>query len=149
MEPVGDAEPVNVAEVRERHALDEFHDEERPAALGRAGVQEPGDVRVIHERDGLPFRLEARQNGLRLPALDADQLDRHAPLDRFRLVGHPDRAHASFADLLQQLVSAGNDGPGDLHVQGVIRFDGLSRAINRVGGKWLVQERIRPAMRRQ
>ena len=34
------------------------------------------------------------------------------PLDRLALFRHPDRAHAPFADLLQQLVAAGDDGAG-------------------------------------
>ena len=65
MEPLRDAELVGIAEVRQRQALDEFHHKERrrraPGVRGGSlpGVQQPGNVRVIHERDGLPFRLEA------------------------------------------------------------------------------------------
>ena len=39
-----------------------------------------------------------------MPGLD--QLERDQALDRLGLLGHPDRAHAAFADLLQQLVAA-------------------------------------------
>ncbi len=39
-----------------------------------------------------------------MPGLD--QLDGHQALDRLGLLGHPDRAHAALADLLQQLVRA-------------------------------------------
>ena len=57
---------------------------------------------------GLALLLEARQD---LPGVHAllDDLDRHAPLDRLGLLGHPDRPHAAFADLLQQLVGT-DDG---------------------------------------
>ena len=44
-----------------------------------------------------------------MPGLD--HLHRHPPLDRLGLLGHPDGAHAAFADLLQQLVRA-DDRPG-------------------------------------
>ena len=46
-----------------------------------------------------------------LPAVHArlDELERHAAADRLGLLGDPDGAHAPFADLLQQLVAAGDD----------------------------------------
>ena len=46
-------------------ALDQFHDEERPAVGGRAGVEHLGDVRVVHQGQRLPLGLEA---GEHLPA---------------------------------------------------------------------------------
>ena len=42
-----------------------------------------------------------------MPGLD--ELEGDAALDRLGLLGHPDRAHAAFAELLQQLVPAGED----------------------------------------
>ncbi len=95
---------VLVAVTRERDALDQLHHEERPAAFGRPGVEELGDVRVVHERQGLPLRLEPGQHGLRVePRLD--QLERHCALHWFGLLGEIDRAHAPLADLLAQLVT--------------------------------------------
>ena len=41
------------------HALDQLHDEVGPAVVGRAGVEHPGDVGVVHQRQGLPLGLEA------------------------------------------------------------------------------------------
>ena len=35
-----------------------------------------------------------------------DDFERHDPFHRLRLLGHPDRTHAAFADLLQQFVRA-------------------------------------------
>ena len=47
-----------VAILGDRHAVDQLHDEVRSAGVGRPGVQDPGDVRVIHQRQGLPLGLE-------------------------------------------------------------------------------------------
>ena len=49
---------VLVAVLGDRHALDQFHDEVRPARVGRAGVEHLGDVRVVHQGQGLPLGLE-------------------------------------------------------------------------------------------
>ena len=101
-----------VAVLRDRHAFDQLHDEVRPAAVGRAGIQHFGDVRMVHHRHGLPLGLEA---GDHLPRVHArlDDLERDRALDRLGLLGHEHHAHAAFADLLQQLVGA-DDGAGAL-----------------------------------
>ena len=52
-------EVVLVAVPGDRHALDEVHDEVRPAGVGRAGVEHAGDVRVVHQGQGLALGLEA------------------------------------------------------------------------------------------
>src|SRR5206468_4042768 len=57
-QPVVDRQVVLVAEVRDRNAADQLHDEIRSAAVGRAGIQDAGDVGVVHQRQGLPFHLE-------------------------------------------------------------------------------------------
>ncbi len=79
----------------------------RPCLVG-AGVVDLGDVRVVHQREGLPLRLEAGQHRLRVHA-GLDQLDGHQPLDRLPLLRHPDGAHAAVADLFQQLVPPSDD----------------------------------------
>ena len=99
-----------VAVLRDRHALDQLHDEVGPAGVGRARIEHPGDVRMVHHRQGLPLGLEA---GDHLPRVHArlDDLERDRPLDRLGLLGHEDDAHAAFADLLQQLVGADHRRP--------------------------------------
>ena len=105
-----------VAEVGNRRALHEFHHEERPAVGGGADVENAGDIRVVHHREGLAFRFEPGDDGLRVhPGLD--ELERDESLHRFDLLGHPDGTHAAFADGLEELVLAGNDGAS---------FDGIA-----------------------
>ena len=92
-----------IAELRNRDAFDQFHHEVRTASAGRTGVQDLGDVRVVHERQGLPLLLEAGDDACRVHA-GFDDLQGHAAFDRMFLLAHVDRAHATFAELLQQLV---------------------------------------------
>ena len=80
--------------------LHQLHDEERPAAFGRAGVEDLGDVGVIHQRQGLPLRLEAGEDRPRIHA-GLDQLERDLSFDRLDLLGEVDAAHSPFADLLR------------------------------------------------
>ncbi len=92
-----------VAVLRDRNALDQFHHEVGPAAVGGARIEHLGDVGVVHHGQGLALGLETSDH---LPGVHArlDDLQRHPPLDRLGLLGHVDHAHAAFADLLQQLV---------------------------------------------
>ena len=68
-------------------------------------VQHLGNVRVVHHRQGLAFRLEAGDDLGRVHA-SFDNLQSDPAFDRLLLLGHEDRAHAAFADLLEQLVGA-------------------------------------------
>ena len=45
--------PVAVAVFGDRDAVDQLHDEERPAGVGRAGVKDLGDIVVVQDRQGL------------------------------------------------------------------------------------------------
>ena len=72
-----------VAVVGDGNALDELHDEERPAGVGAAGVQHAGDVGVVHQRQGLALGLEAGDD---LTGVHArlDDLEGHFAADRLR-----------------------------------------------------------------
>ena len=59
----------------DRHALDQLHHEIRPASVGGAGVEDPRDRRVVHERQHLALGLEPRYNLLRVHAR-LDDLER-------------------------------------------------------------------------
>ena len=113
-----DAQPAGVAVFGERPALDQLHDEVGAAGADAAGlvaggpaVEDLGDVGVVHQRQRLALGLEPGQDGLRVHAR-LDELEGHEPLDRLALLGHPDGAHAPLADCFEQLVAAGDGGPG-------------------------------------
>ena len=110
LQPVFGVKPLPIAILGDPGPPDQFHHEVRPAALGRPGIVDLGDVRVIHHRQGLAFGLEPRHD---LPGVhpQLDDLQRHPPPDRLLLLGHVDRPETAFADLLQQLVTA-DHGPG-------------------------------------
>ena len=116
LQPLARIEPPLVAELGDRDAPDQFHHEVGAAAVRRAGVEHLGDVRVVHQRQGLPLGLEAGED---LAAVHAglDDLQRHLAADRLFLLGHVDAAHAAFAEQFQQLVGA-NDGAGLSGVDG-------------------------------
>ena len=87
------------------HAVDQFHDEIRPAGFRGPGVQDAGDVDMVHHCQGLPFGLEAGDDLSGVHAwLDDFQSDLAA--NRRMLLGHEDDAKAALAELLQQLVRA-------------------------------------------
>jgi hypothetical protein len=110
-QPLAGRELGPVAVVGDRDALDQLHDEEGPAGVGGAGVEDPRDVGVVHQGQRLPLRLEPRDHLTRIhPGLD--DLQRHQPLHRRRLLGEVDGAHAPLADRLQQLVRADPRGVG-------------------------------------
>ena len=60
---------------------------------------------MVHHRQRLPLGLEPGDDLLGVHA-QLDDLERHAPTDRFLLLGHVDHATAAFADLLEQFVTA-------------------------------------------
>jgi hypothetical protein len=60
---------------------------------------------VIHDGQRLPLGLEAGNHLARVHA-GLDNLERDLAMHWLRLLGHVDRAHAAFADLLQKFVRA-------------------------------------------
>ena len=108
LQPGPDREPVLVAIVGDRHAADELHHEERLVRLRGAAVVDAGDVGMVHQGQRLAFGVEPGQHRARVHA-GLDQLERHLPLDRLRLLGPVDGAHAPLAEDFEQRVPAGDD----------------------------------------
>ena len=115
-EAVADAEAFVVAVVGDRDAADQLHDEVGAAGGGGAGVEDAGDVGVVHHGQGLALGLEAGDDVLRVHA-GLDDLERDAAADGLELLGHVDDAHAALADLFEQLVGA-DEGAGALGGRG-------------------------------
>jgi len=105
LQPFAHGQAVLLAVGGDRDPLDQLHHEVGPAAGGGAAVEDLGDVGVVHEGQGLPLGLEP---GDHLAGVHArlDDLQGNLALHRLALLGHPNFAHASFTDSLQQLVVA-------------------------------------------
>ena len=93
-----------IAVFRDRNPADEFHHEIGTPGGGAAGIINFGDIGVVHHREGLALGVEARDDGLGVHA-EFDHLQREAAAHRFLLLGHPDHAAATFADLLQEPIA--------------------------------------------
>src|SRR5579859_3737393 len=48
-----------VAVVSDLDAPNQFHDEEWPPSIGRPRIEDPGDIRMVHQSQRLAFRLES------------------------------------------------------------------------------------------
>jgi hypothetical protein len=96
-QPVPDGQPPLGGVGRDRPAVHQFHHEEGAAGGRPAGVEHPGDVRVVHQRQRPPLRLEPVQH---LPGVHAglDHLQGHGPADRLVLLGGPDGPHPALAE---------------------------------------------------
>ena len=97
LEPFAERQPAFVAEPGDGDALDQLHDKVGATRVGRAGVEDLGDVGMVHERQGLALSGEPGEHLAAVhPGLDNLQCNRspHWP----GLLGHEDGAHASFAD---------------------------------------------------
>jgi len=92
---------MEIAEPRDRLAVDELHGEPRPAVGSRPAVEHLGDVRVVHAREGFSLLLEPAHDLGRVHA-DLDDLDRDFAMHRLCLLGPPDAAEAAFADRLDE-----------------------------------------------
>ena len=126
LQPGPHREPLLVAELGDRNALDQLHHKEGLAGRGGAAVVNAGDVGVIHQGQRLAFGVEAGQHRSRIHA-DLDQFQGHPPLDRLGLLGPVDRAHAPFSEDFEQRVSAGDDLVRDEPVAGAGRSGARDR----------------------
>ena len=84
LQPGPHREPLPVAVVGDRLALDQLHHEERLVGLGGAAVEDAGDVGVVHQGQRLPLGVEPGQDRPRVHA-DLDQLEGDLALDRLGL----------------------------------------------------------------
>ena len=101
----GDIEPVAVAKIGDRFALDKLHREKRAAICGRSGFEHTRDMRVVHEGERLALRFEPRDH-LACVHAGFEHFDcNHAP-DRLALLGAKNDAESAVPDLLEQAIRA-------------------------------------------
>ncbi len=103
-QPLANRDPIAIAVLREWHAFDVLHHEERPA-LGRgARIEDPCDVRVVHHRQRLTLVGEAGQH---LAGVHSEfhYFERHAPANGFALFGQVHGAHTAFAQKSNDLIA--------------------------------------------
>ena len=132
LQPLTQAHVVVIAVTDDWRSVDQLHGEVRPAAFRRPGVENLGDIRMLHHCQGLPFQ---REPGRHLPAvhtrLDDFQCDLAA--NGVRLLGQPDCAHAALADLAEQLVRSDNRA-GSLNARLVGDCSRHLRQVEQVAG---------------
>ena len=104
-QPISHGQPMAIAVRRDRLTLHILHDEERPAVRRCPAVEHGSDRGVHHQREGLPFSLEAGDDVLRLHA-GLDDLQGDEPLDRPSLLCEPHFAHPAAAEELNEPVGA-------------------------------------------
>jgi hypothetical protein len=104
-QPLLRIESVLVAVVRDRDAGDVLHHEVRVTEPGDAGVEDLGNVRVVHQRQRLTLGLESCEY---LAGVHAgfDQLEGDGASDGRELLRRPDLAHAPGTDPFLKPVGA-------------------------------------------
>lgn len=91
-----EVEALPVAAIRDALAPNQFHDEIRATVFRRAAVENPRNVGVIHDREGLAFGFEASDDGLCVhPELDDFECD--DTTDGFLLLGRINFSTTPFA----------------------------------------------------
>ncbi len=103
LEPASQAQAVLAAVASERDPVDVLHHEVRPARPGRSRVVDPGDVRMIHQRERLALGLEPRDHLVGVHA-QLDHLDGDLAAQRRALRGEVDHPHAALAQTFEDLV---------------------------------------------
>src|SRR3954447_14381647 len=105
LEPFADGKMMLIAEVSHLHAADQLHDEIRPSRGGGAGVEDPGNIRVVHQSQRLSFRFEPSDDRLGIHS-QLNDLQRYMATNRLKLLRHVNHPAPAFADLLEQLTAA-------------------------------------------
>ena len=107
LEPIAEAEMTAVGVFAQRRTADELHREVRlrlEASVGRAGVVDLGNARMLQPAERLRFLSEAAQQlGTDQSRFDDFECNRTPGLI---LLGLVDRAHAAFADQTNDAVAA-------------------------------------------
>jgi hypothetical protein len=95
---------TRIAVLVNRRPVDQFHHEIGVPGFRAPAVQHVGDTGMIHQCQSLPLSFETSDN---LPCVHTglDNLQRDFAFDGLLLDRHVDYAHATFADLMDELVA--------------------------------------------
>ena len=110
--------------------IHQLHDKVRLAIRSGPSIENPGNVRVIHEGQGLAFRLKSRHDFFRFFAR-SDHLHSDSSSHWLDLLGHVDNAEPPFADLLQKFVAT------DFLATEVLDFSEVNRRMIDTGRRLL------------
>ena len=118
--------PLLLDDLRQRRAVEQLHDDEAFARLGRPVVEHLHDVGVADLRRRARLDAEALDHRLLVGVLAPHDLDRHAPPE-LEVLGLVHAPHAAFAEPPQDAVA-----PGEQRSFGVWRLFvlGRMRALN-------------------
>ncbi len=120
-QPLVRRESVTVTVIGDRNPSDQLHDEVGPPRLCGATIDDPSDVRMIHQGQGVPLSVEPLDDLLGVHA-GFDDLQRHLAANRLLLHGPVNHTHPAFTDLIVELV--GTDVGADLLGDGGGLVDG-------------------------
>ena len=109
--PFGDREAMPVAVCGQGVAADVLHRKVRPPEIRRPGLEHFGNCGMVHERERLALRFEAR-NDLRGVETGLDDLDGDLPSDWMNLLRQPDITHSPFAQPFEEAIRADEPGGG-------------------------------------
>src|SRR4051794_34072211 len=99
LQPFDDGEIILFAEVSDPCAVDQFHDKEWTPCVGCSCIKHPGNPRMIHQCERLPFCLKPADHGNGIHS-QLDHLQRYVPSYRLDLLGHVNDSTAPFAYFL-------------------------------------------------
>ncbi len=130
VQPGADVEPVLIAVVGDAGAMHQLHDEVEPAGARGPGVEDAGDVGMLHQREGLALGGEA---GDAAPGVRAelDDFKRDVAAHRLLLRGLEHHAAAALAEALQQPVAV--DARADPLVREDVRVGASGRDRRETG----------------
>src|SRR5690349_12818504 len=94
-----------VAIIGDRYSADQFHRETWPSIVRCAGVEDAGDVGMIHHRQRLTLRFKSC-NDRAAVGPQFDNLQRNFATDRLELAGAVDDAPAAFPEPLNDAVAS-------------------------------------------
>src|SRR5438105_2832069 len=94
---------ILIAVIGDFYSPHQFHDKVRTAGFSCAGIQDPGDIGMIHHGQGLALGFEPGDHTAGIHA-EFDYLERHTAADWLSLFGHIDYAAAAFPELFTNLV---------------------------------------------